>query len=315
VTARRPVQLSERVFVAGDHRDTGSIQGALVSGPRAAHAVLRRLGGECAARMRVKAFRPSGWRLHDRRRPRLVRLSSDIASGGHMFTWSARLLALFLVAVITGIPTVSSAAAPGFTYKDRQVTASLNGPEDPASALPTIDLITGTGLTISGSDILTYRASGVPPLDASASITGGWLGCDTASDELVNVVYNGSAPLPEDRVTVSSKLTTGSLAATWPVQVSVERTPSCADPDFGLSTTTELTETVHVELTVDSDSSPTVSSSEHDPTTGDRTSSTYQPGRVVRVVLDGERYVPDWTAESPYAASAGLSTTSLVQRA
>ncbi|MEQ6901584.1 NAD(P)/FAD-dependent oxidoreductase [Nocardioides sp. YIM 152588] len=43
--ARRPVALTDRLFVAGDHRDTGSIQGALVSGTRAARAVLRRLTG------------------------------------------------------------------------------------------------------------------------------------------------------------------------------------------------------------------------------------------------------------------------------
>ena len=36
----RPVRVSERVYVCGDHRDTSSIQGALVSGERAARAVL-----------------------------------------------------------------------------------------------------------------------------------------------------------------------------------------------------------------------------------------------------------------------------------
>ena len=40
---RQPVELSERLFVAGDHRDTASIQGALVSGRRAATAVLVQL--------------------------------------------------------------------------------------------------------------------------------------------------------------------------------------------------------------------------------------------------------------------------------
>lgn len=44
LVARQPVELSPRLFVAGDHRDTGSLQGALVSGTRAARAVLRRLG-------------------------------------------------------------------------------------------------------------------------------------------------------------------------------------------------------------------------------------------------------------------------------
>lgn len=43
LVARQPVQLANRLFVAGDHRDTGSIQGALVSGTRAARAVLRQV--------------------------------------------------------------------------------------------------------------------------------------------------------------------------------------------------------------------------------------------------------------------------------
>lgn len=37
---RRPVRLSSGMYVCGDHRDTGSQQGALVSGRRAADAVL-----------------------------------------------------------------------------------------------------------------------------------------------------------------------------------------------------------------------------------------------------------------------------------
>ena len=37
--ARRPVRVGDLV-VCGDHRDTGSIQGALVSGQRAAEAIL-----------------------------------------------------------------------------------------------------------------------------------------------------------------------------------------------------------------------------------------------------------------------------------
>ncbi|WP_049797333.1 NAD(P)/FAD-dependent oxidoreductase [Kribbella flavida] len=40
---RQPVELGDGVFVAGDHRDTASLQGALVSGRRAANAVLRSL--------------------------------------------------------------------------------------------------------------------------------------------------------------------------------------------------------------------------------------------------------------------------------
>lgn len=41
---RQPVDLGDRLFVAGDHRDTASIQGALVSGRRAANAVSAALG-------------------------------------------------------------------------------------------------------------------------------------------------------------------------------------------------------------------------------------------------------------------------------
>ncbi|MER6299239.1 NAD(P)/FAD-dependent oxidoreductase [Kitasatospora sp. NPDC001539] len=41
---RRPVRLLAGLYVAGDHRDTSTAQGALVSGRRAAEAVLRDLG-------------------------------------------------------------------------------------------------------------------------------------------------------------------------------------------------------------------------------------------------------------------------------
>lgn len=41
---RRPVDLGEGLFVAGDHRDTPSVQGALVSGRRTAQEALARLG-------------------------------------------------------------------------------------------------------------------------------------------------------------------------------------------------------------------------------------------------------------------------------
>jgi phytoene dehydrogenase-like protein len=41
---RRPVSLGDGLFVAGDHRDTSSIQGAMVSGRRAADAAIRSLG-------------------------------------------------------------------------------------------------------------------------------------------------------------------------------------------------------------------------------------------------------------------------------
>ena len=44
LTIRQPVQLSDTLFVAGDHRDTASQQGALASGARAAAAILRQLG-------------------------------------------------------------------------------------------------------------------------------------------------------------------------------------------------------------------------------------------------------------------------------
>ncbi|MGC4944307.1 NAD(P)/FAD-dependent oxidoreductase [Kribbella sp. DT2] len=43
LTPRRPVDLGEGRFIAGDHRDTASIQGALVSGRRAANAVTQYL--------------------------------------------------------------------------------------------------------------------------------------------------------------------------------------------------------------------------------------------------------------------------------
>jgi phytoene dehydrogenase-like protein len=43
LTLQRPVDLGDGVFVVGDHRDTPSIQGALVSGRRGAAAVLRHL--------------------------------------------------------------------------------------------------------------------------------------------------------------------------------------------------------------------------------------------------------------------------------
>ena len=42
---RRPVALGDGVYVCGDFRDTASIQGAMVSGRRAAQAVVRDLGG------------------------------------------------------------------------------------------------------------------------------------------------------------------------------------------------------------------------------------------------------------------------------
>ncbi len=44
LSLRQPVRLAEQIYLCGDHRDTGSIQGALVSGRRAAAAVLTDLG-------------------------------------------------------------------------------------------------------------------------------------------------------------------------------------------------------------------------------------------------------------------------------
>ena len=41
---RRPVRIREGLWWCGDHRDTASIQGAMVSGRRTADAVLRHLG-------------------------------------------------------------------------------------------------------------------------------------------------------------------------------------------------------------------------------------------------------------------------------
>ena len=41
---RKPVRLGDRLYVCGDHRDSASIQGALVSGRRAAEAVLADVG-------------------------------------------------------------------------------------------------------------------------------------------------------------------------------------------------------------------------------------------------------------------------------
>ena len=46
---QRPVRTAQGVYVAGDHRDTSSIQGALVSGRRAAQALLTDLGIGAAA--------------------------------------------------------------------------------------------------------------------------------------------------------------------------------------------------------------------------------------------------------------------------
>jgi hypothetical protein len=41
---RRPVRVLSGLYVCGDHRDTGTVQGALFSGRRAADAVLSDFG-------------------------------------------------------------------------------------------------------------------------------------------------------------------------------------------------------------------------------------------------------------------------------
>ena len=51
--ARQPVRTPAGLFVAGDHRDTASIQGALVSGRRAAAAVLHSTGRDRDGRRRL----------------------------------------------------------------------------------------------------------------------------------------------------------------------------------------------------------------------------------------------------------------------
>ncbi len=57
---RKPVDLGDGLFVAGDHRDTPSTQGALVSGRRAARAVLRRLGRPLSGGPAVARTIPTG---------------------------------------------------------------------------------------------------------------------------------------------------------------------------------------------------------------------------------------------------------------
>jgi hypothetical protein len=46
LSLRQPVELGDGMFVAGDHRDTASLQGSIVSGRRTASAVRRHLGIE-----------------------------------------------------------------------------------------------------------------------------------------------------------------------------------------------------------------------------------------------------------------------------
>jgi hypothetical protein len=44
LVVRKPVRVSESVLVCGDHRDTASLQGALVSGQRTAQGLVEALG-------------------------------------------------------------------------------------------------------------------------------------------------------------------------------------------------------------------------------------------------------------------------------
>jgi phytoene dehydrogenase-like protein len=54
LAVRRPVRYGAGIWVCGDHRDTASVQGALVSGRRAARDALARLGAVAAAMPRPK---------------------------------------------------------------------------------------------------------------------------------------------------------------------------------------------------------------------------------------------------------------------
>lgn len=49
-SVERPVTLAEGLFVCGDHRDTASLHGALLSGRRAAEAVVASLRGSAGSR-------------------------------------------------------------------------------------------------------------------------------------------------------------------------------------------------------------------------------------------------------------------------
>lgn len=55
---RRPVRLLAGLYVCGDHRDTSTVQGALYSGRRAAHALLGDLGLRPASQT-PSAIRPA----------------------------------------------------------------------------------------------------------------------------------------------------------------------------------------------------------------------------------------------------------------
>ncbi len=69
---QRPVSLGDGLYIAGDHRDTASIQGALVSGRRVAAAVLGQFGApdgpEDLSKLSPPALVPTSVRNHLNRR-------------------------------------------------------------------------------------------------------------------------------------------------------------------------------------------------------------------------------------------------------
>lgn len=211
----------------------------------------------------------------------------------------------------------AGAAPADFAYKDGAISAALFGAEDPTAAHPTIDLISAGPVNVSGHDILTYRGKGMEPLDASVSLYGDWLDCDTATDELVHVLYNGGSALREGSVTVDARLIAGSISATWPVDVTLERTPGCAEPSFEPSTSQAVTGQVAVEVSVVSDGSPPVTSSVRDPSMGSRSDTTYQSG-VVTVACEaftGGGYRAGWRPSTRPRSASGSAAAEPVETA
>jgi hypothetical protein len=116
---------------------------------------------------------------------------------------SVRAASLVVAAMVT-VTTAGTAVAapPDLVYKDRRIAAYLEPPSEPPATLGTIEVTSVDALVIAGTDILTFRSPTAPPREASASVTGRWVGCDTATDELVDVYYFGAALLPDGIVTV-----------------------------------------------------------------------------------------------------------------